>query len=178
MTLIDLDRPAPAARRREPGRRRRRRIVATGVLMVVAAGLGGFATYRWQQHRDGAAVQVVVVADLNPSPPGPNGNGKVRVVSHLGVVNTRPAPVRMVAVNVAALGMRADAWMPVDELIAPGRASYRTIVADVDCRNSSLPAAAPPTVEVAAADGTHRRRVAVTAGQGAWSDQLAQACPK
>ena len=185
MTLIDLDQPAPQAARREPSRWRR--IAGTVALMLVAAGLGGFATERWQQQRSRSAVQVVVLADLSPSPAGLDGivagsgsgdqNGKVEVVSHIDVVNTGPAPVRMVAVNIPALGMKPDAWMRMDRLIAPGQVTTSTIVAEIDCRNTSLLAAAPATVEMATANGAHRR-VAVTVDAGAWTHQLAEACPK
>ena len=185
MTLIDLDRPAPEAARREPSRWRR--IAGTVVLMLVAAGLGGFATDRWQQQRGRSEVHVVVLADLSSSPPGLGGivagsgsddqNGRVEVVSHVAVVNTGRAPVRWVAVNMAALGMKPGAWMPRDALIAPGRAAVSTIVAEIDCRNNPPPGAASVTVEVVTADGAHRR-VTATVDTGAWTNQATQTCPK
>ena len=177
MTLIDLDRPAPEpeAARRQPSRRRR--IAGTVALMLVAAALGGFAAFRWQQQRSRSTVQVVVLADLAPAGGSGGQDGRTPVVSHVDVVNAGPAPVRMVAVNVAVLGMKPGAWNSMDKLIAPGQVAILTFLASVDCGNNSLLTAVPATVEVVSAGGAHRR-VAVTVDAAAWAEQVARTCPK
>jgi hypothetical protein len=178
MTLIDLDQPPAEAGRREPGRGGR--IAGTVALMLVAAGLGGFAAYRWQEQRSRSAVQIVVLADLSPAPgsdaiSGGAGKGQVTVISHLDVVNTGPAPVRLVALNIAALGMKPGAWMGAEHLIAPGQVWISTIVANIDCKSDLLLRSAPAVAEVVTADGV-RRRVAATVDAGAWTEQVTQVC--
>jgi hypothetical protein len=177
MALIDLDRPAPV-RRREPGRPRR--IAGTVGLAVLAAGLGGLVAVRWQQQRNRSTAHAVVVADLGVAPPGLDGisdasggrSGTVRVIGHINVVNTGGAPIRMVAIDMAAFGMRAGAAMPVARTIAPGHATTGTLVVDIDCRNSARLAATPPAVEVEAA----HRQVAVVSEPQAWKEQITQIC--
>ncbi|GAA2687867.1 hypothetical protein [Actinoplanes palleronii] len=180
MTLIDLDQPppVPATDRREP--RRWRRIAASAALMLVAAGLGGFATDRWQQQRSRSTVQVAVLADLSLLPPMRYEIGaqtsRVAAVLHLTVVNTGPVPVRLAAISVAAFGMGTDDWMPVDKLIAPGQGTISTNYGGIDCEDTALAGTAPATAEVVTTDGDHRRRIAVDLGE--WRDQVAQTCTK
>ncbi|MEU4425676.1 hypothetical protein AB0F81_34065 [Actinoplanes sp. NPDC024001] len=170
MTTIDLDQPAPGPKASRPKPSRRRRIAGTVALMLLAAGLGGLATDQWHQQRSRSAVQVVVLAHL-----GPDGSDARdgRAAVHLDVVNAGSAPVRVVAVNLPALGMRPGAWMPADRLIAPGRSATVTTVGDLDCgAHPTL----QPTVEMVTEDGAHRRRVTATVDPRVWNEQLIWVC--
>jgi hypothetical protein len=181
--LIDLDAvrdPAPA--RRNPAWR-------AGVAGLALGGvLGALVTYQWHVRRTQAAeasvVSVVVLADQS----GWLGDGArtsavtdrrvaaVRLSGHVAVVNTGPAPIKLVGLAVDRPGLTlrdtdGERW------IKPAGSTFTRVQAEARCAAGGLGAEIRGSFSAETRTGSHRT-VPVTFQGALWRRQIEQACAK